>query len=447
MDSGFEEVGVKTTLDDDSGSDPGADSAPASDDSEYQDYMDEYDPAEIKPNDEDLTMPFGRSVEDTALPDHVEADVRNNVYLCAVCGDDYSAQERDDALACCDFTGQYEQVGNADDGDERPTYTKSDVLAKAEYIRDRSENDGDVHGRLGRLVGQAAKAGISVEFGELLTAGEEEVEDSEGAGAGEDDAEATAVEQTDRKVETTFRARFSQLSESQLEEYGITENDAKFLGMVVDALTPKGVPGYSLMESMRKLVEVTEADVDTLIDLGYLKQHKVVRRKYFTVTPKGRSIIGKSHTSADGVGDLGEETPHRVGVLLLEKWISQQHDVARTERYYRFSDDTKFDAVGLDENEELVWVGEMERPSKDGAELKDLEKMRQVGDKSIWAFEKKDDVIETLETLSDADAISLELGYEQKRSMSRLQEAVEAAEEPGIEYVTILRKIDNEVNK
>lgn len=461
MDDGFDDVGVDTTLNRSIGN------TASSKKDGVDDYMDGLDPAEVEASDDDLARPFGRGVDAGGLPDHVDADTRDNLYRCTVCGGEFSAQGRDEALACCDFTGTHEDT---DEEADEPAYTKADVLTKAEEIHDDSETSGDVHGRLGRLVGQAAKAGIVVEFGELLDpeqaredltggAGDDDtVVDEKGADtASEEESSETAktekgpskgtTDQDAHKLESTFRARFSDLSESQLDEYGISEKDARFLGMVVDALTSKGVPGYSLMESMRLLVEATGADVDRLIEQGFLKKHRVARRRYFTVTQKGRSLIGKSHTSADGVGDLGEETPHRVGVLLLEQWFGQQEGVSRTERYYRVDEDTKLDAVGFDSHGDIIWAGEVELPTENQSEADDLEKLRQLDANTIWVMETKDHAVEVLDQLHEAGEIEIELNYDDTRTLSTVQEVVAAAGESGIEQVTNIQEINDEVNQ
>ncbi|SDY87555.1 hypothetical protein SAMN05216564_11292 [Halopenitus persicus] len=56
-----------------------------------------------------------------------------------------------------------------------------------------------------------------------------------------------------------------------------------------------------------------------------------------------------------GAGDLGEKTPHEVGVRLLELWLHQRDDVVRVEPYYETDDGTVLDVAGLDEDGDLAW--------------------------------------------------------------------------------------------
>jgi hypothetical protein len=76
---------------------------------------------------------------------------------------------------------------------------------------------------------------------------------------------------------------------------------------------------YTLLKSMRQLRDDYEdLHLERLTEQELLDEGSAAGRKYYTVLPAGRDLLGRELNAGPGEGDLGEKTPHKVGVRLLE---------------------------------------------------------------------------------------------------------------------------------
>lgn len=128
------------------------------------------------------------------------------------------------------------------------------------------------------------------------------------------------------------------VTQSDLREYNITKSEAKFMAAVVKAFN-KNLDGYNLTDGMGSHIKEkydqtgAQIDIDKLISNGYIKEHiGVDRRKYYTVTPEGQEACGIVQQAGREIGDIGAETPHRVGMELTAQYYESQEDVYRVKR-------------------------------------------------------------------------------------------------------------------
>jgi hypothetical protein len=101
-------------------------------------------------------------------------------------------------------------------------------------------------------------------------------------------------------------------------------------------------------------------------------------------------ISGVSKKHGEGVGDLGGETPHRVGVDLARRYYTGLDDVGYVQKYVGVDgDDIDFRVIG---NEgETIAVGEVETPgTKDYDSFrKDAEKLAAADGDSVWVLQSR----------------------------------------------------------
>ncbi|MFC6763619.1 PH domain-containing protein [Natrinema soli] len=236
------------------------------------------------------------------------------------------------------------------------------------------------------------------------------------------------------------------VSDDELRRRGLSQDDAIFLKRVLDAMN-RDLPDYTLLEGMEELQEDLDGvDVDVLIELELLEREKVDRRPYYTVLPAGRELLDKTVTAQPGIGDLGEKTPHKVGVELLVCWLETFEAVDRVERYYQQSSETVFDVAAFDVDDELVWVGEVEMTSNNAeAVVSDYEKMAAVDADAVWAFPSRDDAQEIANVLADAGRLPDTVNGRAARSIVKIQEKIEPFEADGMTTVQTFRKLKDEV--
>ena len=117
------------------------------------------------------------------------------------------------------------------------------------------------------------------------------------------------------------------LIRSHVSEYGITVDEGRFMRAVVKAMN-RELEGYDLTDSMRVIRDQYEVDVQKLIELGHLKQHTgVARRIYYSVTSSGQEACRMEKKQGIAVGDVGADTPHRVGVELAKRYYESLDEV------------------------------------------------------------------------------------------------------------------------
>ncbi|AFO59500.1 hypothetical protein [Natrinema sp. J7-2] len=236
--------------------------------------------------------------------------------------------------------------------------------------------------------------------------------------------------------------------DDELRQRGLSRDDVRFLNRVLDVMN-RDASEYTLLDSMRPLQdEYEELNLQRLIDRNLVKEASVCGRKYYTVLPAGRELLGEKLQVGPGLGDIGEKTPHKVGVRLLELWLQQQDDVARVEPYYEHDADTVFDVAGFDTEGKLVWVGEAELPSNNThAPVDDYDKLSAVDADAIWAFNNRETAVEVLDKLSDADRIEESVSGRDARSFSTIQNAVADFDTAGMTTVRGFKNLDQEVSQ
>lgn len=117
------------------------------------------------------------------------------------------------------------------------------------------------------------------------------------------------------------------LSPDHLSKYEIDQEDAAFMRAVVEAMNGD-LDGYDLTKSMAGTIRSQyDVDVDYLVQKGYLREHKLGKRVYYTVTPEGQDACDRRKKSGRNIGDQHDETPHRVGGLLTKLYYEQLPDV------------------------------------------------------------------------------------------------------------------------
>ncbi|QRY26030.1 ATP-binding protein [Halobacterium sp. BOL4-2] len=236
--------------------------------------------------------------------------------------------------------------------------------------------------------------------------------------------------------------------DDELRQRGLSRDDVRFLSRVLDVMN-REASEYTLLDSMRPLQdEYEELNLQRLIDQNLVEEASVCGRKYYTVLPAGRELLGKKLQVGPGLGDIGEKTPHKVGVRLLELWLQQQDDIARVEPYYEHGADTVFDVSGFDADGELVWVGEAELPSNNThAPVDDYDKLSAVDADAIWAFNNRETAVEVLDKLSTADRIEESVSGRDARSFSTIQDAVADFDTAGMTTVRGFKNLDQGVSQ
>jgi len=247
---------------------------------------------------------------------------------------------------------------------------------------------------------------------------------------------------------TPVRESSVRVTDDELRKRGLSQDDVRFLSRVLDVMN-RDASEYTLLDSMRPLQEEFEdLNLQCLIEQNLVEGASVCGRKYYTVLPAGRELLGEKLQVGPGLGDVGEKTPHKVGVRLLELWLQQQDDVTRVEPYYEYDDDTVFDVAGFNADGELVWVGEAELPSNNiHAPVDDYDKLRSVNADAIWAFNNRETAVEVLDRLSDADRIEESVSGRDARSFSTIQDAVADFDAAGMTTVRGFTNLDKEVSQ
>ncbi|WP_114579230.1 helicase HerA domain-containing protein [Saliphagus sp. LR7] len=238
------------------------------------------------------------------------------------------------------------------------------------------------------------------------------------------------------------------IDDETLRARGLSRDDATFLKRVLDAMN-RQLDDYSLLNGMDELKEGLDGlDTPVLIEQNLLEKSKVDRRPYYTVLPEGRELLGETLTAEAGTGDLGEKTPHKVGVELLFQWLSEQEDVERAERYYQQDPETIFDVAGFDADDNLIWVGEVEMTSNNPpAVADDYDKMAAVDADAVWAFPLRDDARDIVNLLADHDRVAGRIRGREARSLAQIQERVDELDADGLTTVQTFRRIETQLEE
>ncbi|WP_282351555.1 ATP-binding protein [Haloferax volcanii] len=235
--------------------------------------------------------------------------------------------------------------------------------------------------------------------------------------------------------------------DDELQRRGLTHDDVRFLARVLDVMN-RDAPNHTLLNHMSAFKsDFGNLDVQRLAEQNLLEEGRACSRKYYTVLPAGRELLGQKLKVGPGQGDIGEKTPHKVGVKLLELWLDSRDDVAQVEPYYEYDEETVFDVVGLDADGELVWVGEAELASNNKhAPVDDYDKQSAVDANAVWAFNRRETAVEVLDCLAEADRIEHSVGGRAARRFSDIREAVESLNAEGMTTIRSFNKLDEEFN-
>jgi len=235
--------------------------------------------------------------------------------------------------------------------------------------------------------------------------------------------------------------------DDELRRRGLTHDDIRFLTRILDVMN-RDAPNHGLLDSMSAFKnDFDDLDVHRLVEQDLLEEGRACGRKYYTVLPAGRELLGQKLKVGPGQGDVGEKTPHKVGVKLLELWLDSRDDVAKVESYYEYDQETVFDVVGLDADGDLVWVGEAELASNNKhAPVDDYDKQSALDANAVWAFNRRETAVEVLDCLSEADRIESSVNGRAARSFSDIREAVESFDAAGLTTIRSFNKLDQEFN-
>ncbi|WP_266080723.1 ATP-binding protein [Haladaptatus caseinilyticus] len=367
---------------------------------------------------------------DATLSEHVRYNTETDCYVCDLCGTEYADAEKRRASACCQFA------------------SKDEVFVAARRAHKTTDSTSDLLDRLKKIAAHAEDYGIEISIQEFVsldvsaaappTNGNED--------ESEDILETEHPQSSDDGTATRFSDATTHVPDATLRAEGVMRDEAAFLELVLDAMNHQ-LDEYSLQESMTVLEEpFADLDVEALIEKGFLEEHRSFRQKYYTVLPAGRRFLDRSLEAGPGVGDLGEKTPHKAGVVFLDAWLTQQEDVARTEVYYQHWEDTVFDVAGFDTADDLIWVGEVETPSNNPeALIADYEKLASVDAAAVWAGEDKAFILDAIETLTDAGRVEFSLSSTQRRTISSLRAAIGGYDDPGMTALHTFRSLEAEV--
>ncbi|AQL44718.1 hypothetical protein BV210_18360 (plasmid) [Halorientalis sp. IM1011] len=366
-----------------------------------------------------------------------------------------------DEIAAADANERTADSGTAGDGEapDAPFFgadsTSDDTGAVTDGSGSGADTDSDSASNAERDIGSPPQFGAAGD--DSPAAGPEQPDtpsESAPTAPQEDTNETVASNPDDQRDEATadatrFTEATAEIPDATLREEGITRDEAAFLGLVLDAMNHQ-LEGYSLREGMTDFDDpFSDLDLERLTEKGFLEEHLSFRQKYYTVLPDGRAFLDRSLDCSPGVGDLGEKTPHKAGVVFLESWLHQQHEaVERTERYFAHDTDAVFDVAAFDADDDLCWVGEVETQSNNFEAVRsDYEKLANVDAQAVWVFENRALCVEVLEGLVDAGRIELSLTAKQKQTVSALRAAITDHDLAGMTALNTFRSLKTEVDQ
>jgi DNA helicase HerA-like ATPase len=322
-----------------------------------------------------------------------------------------------------------ETTESVDDDDAATDLTQSAFInesttADASTATTQPETDSDPDGD---------EAAISPLFGQAAET-DEESEDHQGVQPGNG---AKPVQESSVPV-----------PDDELRQRGLNHDDTRFLSRVLDVMNREDSE-YTLLDRMSQLeYEYDELHLERMTEQELLDADSAAGRKYYTVLPAGRDFLGRELKTGPGEGDLGEKTPHKVGVRLLELWLQKQDDVVRVEPYYEIDDGTVLDVAGFNADGNLIWAGEAELASNNRqAPVDDYDKLSAVDADAIWAFNSRETALDILDILADADRIDESVSGRAARSYVTIRDAVDELDASGLTTVQSFKNLDQEFNQ
>ena len=322
-----------------------------------------------------------------------------------------------------------ETAGSAADGDSGTDPTQSAFISKStaedastSTTPTETDSDPDTDGsEISPLFGQTAETD----------------EDPAGDQAAQPENGATPVEESSVPV-----------PDDELRQRGLSRDDVRFLDRVLDVMNRED-DEYTLLDRMSQLRdEYDDLHIERLTEHDLVEADSAAGRKYYTVLPDGRDLLGRELKAGPGAGDLGEKTPHKVGVRLLELWLHQRDGVVRVEPYYETDDGAVLDVAGFDEDGDLVWAGEAELASNNRhAQVEDYDKLSVVDADAIWAFNNRETALDVLDSLADADRIDERVSGRTARSFTTIRDTVDDFDAAGLTTVRGFKNLDQELNQ
>ena len=260
------------------------------------------------------------------------------------------------------------------------------------------------------------------------------------------------------------------VTSSQLNEYGITKDEARFMRAVVKAMN-RDLQGYDLTESMIGIRNHYDIDEEKLIRAGYLKRHAGVdNRVFYTVTFDGQEACGLQKDQGREVGDIGADTPHRVGIDLARQYYGSLPHVRRVELAVRENGQTS-DLLVIDENATRIAIIEVEggRVEADpyvsdddrtgitnyDSVRNDYRLLAESDGESVWVVRNYEIAGDVLQILSSGDDIPFELPKDviqsvrdKKMRITDLNDDhIASLQDDGISEVVTFRQLRNDLKE
>lgn len=138
----------------------------------------------------------------------------------------------------------------------------------------------------------------------------------------------------------------------------ITDEVLSFLTAIVMGVNGS-LPGYHLRESMTAIAEQFDVDPAALADAGLVQRRRGAHnRRYYNVPAEVQQYLPVTKDVGARAGDLGENTMHRVGVVLGEEYLAKQD--TRTALKYVDDHGDRLDLLAYGETGDIDTVGEVE---------------------------------------------------------------------------------------
>ena len=256
------------------------------------------------------------------------------------------------------------------------------------------------------------------------------------------------------------------VTDDRLKMYGITRDEAKFMRAVVMAVNGE-LEGYDLTQSMAATIKsLYDIDEQKLRNAGLIRKHVGTRRRvYYSVTRRGQEACRKQQKHGPRVGDLGDRTPHRVGVELVRRYYNNRDGVQCVQTHKRANGGV-IDAVAMGSGTKTIAAIEVEagRTSADpdaagnGVGIndydsirKDYEQLIEAGGEAVWITRNHEIAGTVLRALVSDNSIPVNLSVETIRGvesgripMHILQkDHIDAMSAPGLDRIITFGQLRN----
>jgi hypothetical protein len=171
---------------------------------------------------------------------------------------------------------------------------------------------------------------------------------------------------------------------------------------------------YDSMIRLQEYVGIETDAVQDLLDAGVLSHDTDHPHRLFTVTPKGRPLIGENYRQGvdygHGKGDLEESSLHVLAVEIGRRYLEQaflrnpNSSVTEVVAYHDIDEKRRLDAAALDADGNVVVALEAERINHDVNEAvpADFDKMAACDpEEAIWVVPTIADAHDVLAALND----------------------------------------------